>query len=190
MNRQRKGFTLIELLIVIGILGILAAVTVVVLNPAELLSQARDSSRISDLAAINSAIALYLSDVSSPSWTALANCTSGTQFPGAGPTTCTATVVTTVAGAGWVNVNFSAISTGSPLSRLPLDPNNGSTVCGASPNLCFYAYKSGSTTGQYELNANMESTRYRQSGGSDVESNTKDGGNVNDWYEVGSNLAL
>src|SRR3989344_8684487 len=61
-----KGFTLIELLIVIAILAVLSTAVVLVLNPAELLKQGRDSTRISDLASINSAIALYLTDVSTP----------------------------------------------------------------------------------------------------------------------------
>ncbi len=53
---RKKGFTLIELLIVIGIIGILAAAVIVVLNPAELLAQARDGTRLSDIDSANSAI--------------------------------------------------------------------------------------------------------------------------------------
>ena len=56
MSEKTKGFTLLELLIVIGILAILAGVVVLVLNPAELLRQARDSQRISDLSTMRSAI--------------------------------------------------------------------------------------------------------------------------------------
>ena len=63
---MQRGFTLVELLIVIAILAVLSVTVVVVLNPAELLKQARDSTRISDLASINSAIALYLTDIASP----------------------------------------------------------------------------------------------------------------------------
>ena len=59
MNNLKKGFTLIELLIVIAILAVLSVAVVLVLNPAELLKQARDSTRISDMAAINSASYLY-----------------------------------------------------------------------------------------------------------------------------------
>ena len=57
---MKKGFTLIELLIVIAILAILATTVVLVLNPAQILAQARDAQRISDLSSIKSAIALYL----------------------------------------------------------------------------------------------------------------------------------
>ncbi|MDP2704751.1 MAG: prepilin-type N-terminal cleavage/methylation domain-containing protein, partial [bacterium] len=70
MMNHKKGFTLIELLIVIGILGILAAAVVVVLNPGELLAQARDGTRLADLDSVRSAYSLYLADVSAPVITA------------------------------------------------------------------------------------------------------------------------
>ena len=63
---QQKGFTLLELIIVIGILAVLATVSVLVLNPAQLFAQDRDTTRISDLGTLRSAIGLYLSSVSSP----------------------------------------------------------------------------------------------------------------------------
>ncbi|MFA7201893.1 MAG: type II secretion system protein, partial [Candidatus Paceibacterota bacterium] len=45
-NQSTSSFTLIELLIVIGILAILTAAVVIVLNPTELLKQGRDSTRM------------------------------------------------------------------------------------------------------------------------------------------------
>src|SRR5690349_16335843 len=62
----KKGFTLVELLIVIGILAVLATTAVVILNPAQLLAQARDSQRLSDLASLQSALALYVTDTTTP----------------------------------------------------------------------------------------------------------------------------
>ncbi|MDE2144889.1 MAG: type II secretion system protein, partial [Patescibacteria group bacterium] len=53
---SRSSFTLIELLIVIAIIGILASALVLVLNPAQLLSQSRDSRRTQDLSNLNNAI--------------------------------------------------------------------------------------------------------------------------------------
>ncbi|RJR30119.1 type II secretion system protein [Candidatus Microgenomates bacterium] len=51
-----RGFTLIELLVVIGIIGILAAVVLVAVNPGRQFAQARDTQRRSDLLQITNAI--------------------------------------------------------------------------------------------------------------------------------------
>jgi len=188
---MKKGFTLIELLVVIAILAILATVIVVIINPGELLKQARDTTRISDLAAMNSAIALYLSDVTTPKLMNASDCTAGyARCTGSGATSpfvaggaCTQNSVTAVDGSGWVAVNLGSISSGSPLARLPLDPTNSATL--------FYAYGCGTGNAlNYELNATMESTKYKGGGGADVSSNTKDGGNSANAniYEIGNSL--
>ena len=57
-----KAFTLIELLVVIAILAVLAVAVTLILNPAELIRQGRDSIRLSDLATINKALGLYQTD--------------------------------------------------------------------------------------------------------------------------------
>lgn len=188
MNKQiiiqgnaKRGFTLIELLVVIAILAVLAVAVVLVLNPAELLKQGRDTTRISDLAAVNSAIALYVADVRTPTWTTTGYCTASTTFPG-GTGSCTLSATTTVDGNGWIPVNFASISSGSPLARLPLDPSNSSPY--------YYGYKASSTTGYFELDANMESTKYANGGGADVEINSRDGGDNANVYEVGSSLTV
>lgn len=175
--KNRKGFTLIELLIVIAILAVLAVAVTLILNPAELVRQGRDSTRLSDLSVVHSAIALYLADYASPSFSSVARCTAnGTPPSGSCTTVTTSTVVT---GTGWVNIDFTGISTGSPLSRLPLDPVNDTSY--------FYAYAA-NTSEEYEIATQMESTRYANGGGSDVE--TTDGGDDANWYEIGNDPAL
>jgi len=55
----RKGFTIIELLVVMAIIGILASVMVIAVNPAHQFAAARDTERQSDLYAILSAVYQY-----------------------------------------------------------------------------------------------------------------------------------
>lgn len=65
-SKAKKGFTLLELLIVITILAILAVIIIFVLNPAETLKKSRDVQRMSDLATLKNAIALYTTTISTP----------------------------------------------------------------------------------------------------------------------------
>jgi len=191
---MKKGFTLLELLIVIGIIAILASVVALVLNPAELLRQARDGQRISDFDTLRTAINYHLSTGTSPDTNfggtglayrrtvAAANC------PFASSTACgtiATTASTTVDGAGWVNVNFNDVGGGSsPLSVLPIDPTNSTTY--------YYAYAGEDVSILFELNGRLESSKYRIK-------MTQDGGNWNAcsdftantcYYEVGTSVTL
>ena len=198
MNKKaQKGFTLIELLVVIAIIAVLSVVVILTLNPAELLRQARDSSRISDLNTLKSAIALFLADLNSTSSAALgtgqtcyesttavnatnaAGCAASWFGVGGATVTSTSATAGAVNGTGWIPIDFSQISSGAPIGNLPSDPTN-------DPNF-LYAYTPTSTF-QYELGTNMESTKYVNGGGDDVEST--DGGDKDDFYETGSSVRL
>lgn len=184
MNKlPKKGFTLVELLIVVAILAILSTATVIILNPLQILQEARDGQRLNDINTVNSAISLYLATATSPTFTTAFNCTVGTA-PHTGDTgTCTTNVVRATSGtSSWVNFDFSLASGGSPLSVLPLDPTQSTTY--------FYVFSVNSTTQKYELNANMESAKYAVGGTADVESTTKDGGDNTNVYEIGTDPGL
>lgn len=203
---NKKGFTLLELVIVIGILAVLGAVSVLVLNPAQLFAQARDTTRIEDMSVLRNALALYVSTVSSPEmdYTGALACStmcfvqeSGTMAANCGGRYAVASVTTedndrTVDGTGWIPVDLNSVPGGPALSVLPVDPTNDSTY--------FYSYACDNTAKTYELNANLESTRYCAGGTEDKES--KDGGNMNEVpiplvvcsgtavYEVGTDAGL
>lgn len=183
-----KGFTLIELLMVIGIVAVLATITVLLINPAEVTRQSRDSSRLADMATLNNAIGLYLTSVTSPSLGVAGRCyvssasttaQCGGLF-GAAFTTTGATTSVAVDSTGWLPINFRSMSSGAPFGTLPIDPVNNGTN--------YYAFAASST--RFEINANMESVKYRSGGAKDVEST--DGGNNASWFETGtySGLAL
>lgn len=59
MTAIKKGFTLIELLIVIAILGVLAVVVLVAINPIEQLAKTRDAGRISTITQLGHSIQAY-----------------------------------------------------------------------------------------------------------------------------------
>ncbi|MFH2069127.1 MAG: prepilin-type N-terminal cleavage/methylation domain-containing protein [Candidatus Omnitrophota bacterium] len=161
-----KGFTLVEMLIVLGIVAILVAVVVSVLNPAEFFRQTRDSRRLSDLNQLDQALNLATLDnvsmgtanvvyVSVPDDSAGATTTCSTLgLPDIAPWTyqCSnSTNYRKVDGTGWVPVDFSSLVTvPSALSVLPVDPTN-STSTGL-----YYTYVNGS----WELTTLFESTKY------------------------------
>lgn len=62
IQRGEKGFTLIELLVVIGILAVLLSIVLIAINPARQFSQANNTQRRSDVAAILNAIHQYSAD--------------------------------------------------------------------------------------------------------------------------------
>ena len=189
-----KGFTLIELLVVIAIIAILAVVVVLTLNPAQLLAQSRDANRVSDFATLKSALSLYLVD------TPIANLASSSYGYGScylstasGNGTTTASCGGVFAGTysnastsntlyrlndsrGWLPVNFSQLSYGTPLGTLPIDPTNNATY--------YYAYTATTTGGNYfELDAFMESTKYSTAA-------VNDGGDKSNVYEAGTKPGL
>mgnify|MGYP001559136339 CR=1 FL=1 len=192
----QKGFTLIELIIVITILVILGVVVVVLIDPAEILAQSRDSQRISDLAAIKGATQLILAsgvpatgscgstqpiNASSSMWISMPSTAGGSAY-----SSTTEALSTLADGTGWIKVNYASSTTGRAFSNLPIDPTN--TIAGS------LSYRWGCTyigsIYEYEVDATLESAKYKPgctASGCDNKS-AKDGGNSTTRYEVGNNL--
>jgi len=207
-QNSKKGFTLIELIIVITILVILGVVVVVLIDPAEILAQSRDSQRISDLASMKGAIQIVMSNgVPSNAGTVCysTNPPETTSNPDANiyvssPSAGTSAYVTTAAaarqladGTGWVKIDFTGLATGNALSNLPVDPINDYDTAGLYYRWgCNY---NGSIY-QYELDATLESAKWQPgcSVSNCEDKGANDGGNSNAGtplggrYEIGNNL--
>jgi prepilin-type N-terminal cleavage/methylation domain-containing protein len=54
-----KGFTLIELLVVIAVLGVLAAIVLLAVNPGEQLARGRDTNRVSSITQLGRSLQAY-----------------------------------------------------------------------------------------------------------------------------------
>ena len=190
---NRKSFTLIELLVTLAIVAVLSVVVIVTLNPAELLKQARDSNRLSDLATINTALNLFSTDVTSgfmgtstvvyvsiPSASPTCTGLGLPSLPSGYTYNCaTSQNLRNTDGTGWIPVNFNRISSNSPISQLPIDPTNTTST------RLYYTYTPG---GSWELNATVEASKNKLGGSNDLVS--KDGGSATSLYEIGTNLSL
>lgn len=221
---NKKGFTLLELLIVVAIIVILSGIVFVVLNPAETLRKTRDSQRISDLNTIKSALGLYLTTVTDirldntagsatncvgvtqsitvpKIWLSVATApTAGTAVTGFATTVTNTWVVSAtsskVDGTGWIPVNLTSITGGTPLSNFPLDPTNTlvngtSTAAAITNDALVYRYScrtnaSSTNPSTFEVDAQLESTAYTVTDNKRV----SDGGDNSNLLEAGLDLTI
>lgn len=207
-----SGFTLLELLIVIAIIAILSVILVLVLNPAETLKKSRDAQRISDLATLKTALGIIVTSSTTPLlsgtvsnslckggsgqdtiWYSLPISSAITDTTLDGTTGVNAAVQVSAAngplvnGNGWIPVNFSWLSGGSPISNLPLDPVNTISTLGTVANTdLVYRYACNTSDITFEFGAVLESAAYV----TDDPKMSKDGGNNSSYYEVGTKLDI
>lgn len=62
LHTQKPGFTLIEILVVVALIAILAAITIIAINPARNFADTRNAQRSSDVTAILNAVTQYTSE--------------------------------------------------------------------------------------------------------------------------------
>ena len=133
----RFGFTLIELLITIAIVGIIAVVAFVALDPARRFADSRDARRWSDTTTILDALKINQVDLVgnyTPVVQALVPSDTnvymiGTCLAGACLLTCTDQALLP-SGAAAVGVNLTALTTGTPsyLAAVPVAPQDPTDV--------------------------------------------------------------
>lgn len=107
---KKKGFTLIEILVVVALIAILAAVTIVAINPAKNFGDTRNAQRSSDVATLLDAVTQYLA-------------TQGNSLSGLGsiPVCPTTTVIGT--NTGLINLTTQLVPT--YIVAIPIDPSVG-----------------------------------------------------------------
>lgn len=112
--QPEKGFTLIEVLVVIALIGFLAAITIIAINPAQNFRDARNTQRRSDVTQILNAITQYTS-VSGNTLAAfgtIPNCTPGPAED---------------IGTDTGNINLSSLIP-TYIVAIPRDPNGGTDL--------------------------------------------------------------
>ena len=96
---------------------------------------------------------------------------------------------------GWLPIAFNSLTSGSPISNLPVDPvNQVNAIAGGSDTLgsisnksLMYRYACNSTSLTYEIDAVLESTEYTSGTNNKL---VADGGNNSNYYEAGTNLLV
>lgn len=151
----------------IAIIAILAAVVVLIINPLELTRRGRDSARLTDLANLQQAINVAVQEATTSGGAILC---SGAAYPCSGKSSDANSRPSD--GTGWVKVNLGSQKSVS-VPTLPADPTNDATA--------HYAYCADNDA--WEINAILESDQQK-------DKMTKDGGDDDTKYEVGSNLKL
>lgn len=119
--RSLSGFTLIEILVVVALIAILAAVTIVAINPGKNFADTRNTTRTADVAQILNAVTQYTYEEgnSISDFGAITACTAGSD----------------AIGTGVGNIDLATLLVDEFIVGIPLDPNGGTdadtgyTIC-------------------------------------------------------------
>jgi hypothetical protein len=150
---------LLVLLMLTGLLLILSFC----ISPSRLMEKSRDARRASDLNQLVNATNLYLADNKNFDHLKTAEVYSSLNKE------------TSLTANGWLPLNFQSISSGTPLTRLPIDPLNNATH--------YYRFGVDVVNKTFELDGVLES-------GENAGQMANDGGNNPMRYELGTDLTI
>ena len=103
------------------------------------------------------------------------------------PYQASTSVVSATDGTGWIPVNFNSLTSGTPISNLPIDPRNTiATLSAPTSTDLVYRYACAVSPLSFEVDAQLESTAFTVTDDKRV----TDGGNSNLFFEVGTNLSI
>jgi|SRR3989304_4803890 len=131
-RKYSRGFTLVELLVIIGLVGVIFAGTITLINPAHQLQKGRDAQRKGDLKTIQQAAELFRADNS--------------RYPMFGSEASPV--------GGWAPASSMVLNIGGVtyLRTIPTGP---------SGNSCDYVYMVPGSGNVYSLYTNLENTQDR-----------------------------
>ena len=133
LKHNKIGSSILELVIIMGVLAVLALITYLLINPADVSATSRDERRLNDLQTLNRAINEYFIDNESYPGSENVNLVS-TSAPSGSPESATN---------GWIDTDMSFYFT-----KTPVDPLNDLTH--------FYIYRYVGSS--YEINTVLENS--------------------------------
>lgn len=171
IKTYNSGFTLIELVVVIAIIGIIGGAVFLSINPAQLLSSSRDTTRKSDLKNLSTAISKAIANqdirLVAMDYSNINNYTSLGQN-------------TKVDGTGYVKYEkLNQAFTKLDINKLPLDPSNTLKILNSEVQ---YKVAYCSDGKDFEVNVSLENDTKNEMG--------TDGGDNPRAYELGTALNL
>lgn len=145
LSKKSKGFTLVELLIAIAVVGILATVLIVAVNPAKQLQKSRDTGRKAALKTLQTALEQYYQD--------------NGNYPVSATNPCVSSYTTGC----WMTTNSTPSNNllgpyaASYIKAMPSDPSqNGSNCANGGGSHRILAYSSPAGGASYIISARLE----------------------------------
>lgn len=126
MRKKQRGFTLIELLVVIVILGILAAIILVAVDPATRFGDARDARRRSETVSILNAVLKYQVDNDGDLPTGIDAINGSFQHLGTSGSGCLAACTDETTLDACLDLDTPLVDT--YLASIPIDPKTGTSA--------------------------------------------------------------
>jgi len=163
MQREEMTFSILNISIIILIFFGLIIFGLIIVNPNKYLDKTRDAQRLEDLISLETAINLYIADGQS-----LDRVQTGQIYTSKMGST-------SFAGDGWLPLDFKNVSSGVPITELPIDPLNNENN--------FYQVSFNKAHKTFEINGRLENVhnKFKQK---------TDGGGNDDWFELGTELTL